>query len=336
MDKLQVRDICNISGVLNSGISRRIKSLIDESEILRNGQNRPLLSPEQIKLILKQEIVVNPTGKGKVAMIGNCKGGVGKSSLTYMLSQSISSLGLKVCVLDTDVQANLTSQYIEPDDFKYVFCDLINERSRDIDEIITKINPTLHIIPSSLKNSLIEKRLNVVASTVNYQKWFNRLCLDYLRENYDYVLIDTPPSLTRLNQIIGLNLLKTDFLIIPAIADRYSLDGISLFLSEIDEIRSSWEIEVDDYPKILIKLNKCLDNQNSHKQYKKEIKMAFKGMVSPYGFNDSAKIREIVSNKHPLSNMREIQKDIGIFLRELGILNKPRSRKNILEKGAKL
>ena len=49
-----------------------------------------------------------------------------------------------------------------------------------------------------------------------------------------------------------------------------------------------------------------------------------------------AKIREIVSNKHPLSNMREIQKDIGIFLRELGILNKPRSRKNILEKGEKL
>lgn len=312
--------IAHLTGLKRQTINARANSLFEDTELKRSTGNQVLLSPDQVKKLIPDRLSET---KGKVIYIGNLKGGVGKTTLSYLLSNTISTIGLKTCAIDLDVQSNLTSQYLTVDIKQPVFADLVDEKNpKSIKDIIVSLTPTLDLIPSTLRNSLIQKQLTM-QSPKHHLTWFNKLCLDYLRSNYDVILVDTPPHLTTLNSVFCLCLGDNDHIAIPACAEEFSLMGVQMFLDDIMDIRDSYKVQ--NNPKVSIIINRFFQTQKTNLEMLIEMSNKYGDMLSEIIIRDSAKIREIVNNKTPISelkNGKEVYETISNLLHEFDILKK--------------
>ena len=307
--------VSKLVGLAPATLNARVNTLLKNKKILRGSLNRILLMPDQVKKIIEDQF--NPAS-GKIIYIGNLKGGVGKTTLAYLIVETLSMLCLKVCAIDLDIQANLTQQFDNIKASPPVFADVIDKKAA-IQDIIINIHPTLDIIPSSLKNSLIQKTLST-QTPKHYLTWFNLLCLSYLRSKYDVIVVDTPPSLTTLNSIFCLCLKAGDHLIIPACADEFSMIGIDMFLEDINGIRESYKVKSN--PKISIILNKFFQNQTSNIDMFAKISQLYPDILSKLTIKDCAKIRETTTNKvriGAVANGKELFEIMSALLKELNI-----------------
>lgn len=314
--QLRLPQIAAITGIKRHTLNARLKNAVKEGELTRSNGNQILLEPIQTRKIIKDNIAC---AKGKVLYIGNLKGGVGKTTLAYLLSNSTASIGLKTCILDLDVQANLTRQYIDIPVQQPVFFDVV-DGTKKINEVILKVSETLHIIPSSLKNSLIEKALTV-QSPKHQLNWFNSICLNYLREHYDIILVDTPPHLTTLNSVFCLCLNQHDHIVIPVCAEDFSIMGVQMFLEDITDIRKSYDVGQDITVSII--MNRFFQNQKTNLEMLVKMGQQYEGMLSEVIIRDNAKIREIMNNKINLSQFKkgkEIYETISSLLQELKVI----------------
>lgn len=313
---LRFSQIALLTGLKRHAINARAKSLYSDKELARSKGNQILLSPEQVKNLIGDRLT---NIKGKVIYIGNLKGGVGKTTLAYLLSSSLSMLGMKTCVIDLDVQANLTRQYMNIDVNQPVFFDVIDGKM-NIEGVIASLSPTLDFIPSSLKNSLIQKSLSMQPPK-NHLSWFNSLCLNHLRSNYDVIIVDTPPHLTTLNSVFCLCLNDEDHILIPACAEDFSILGIQMFLEDVSSIRGSYQTMSN--PKISIVMNRFFQNQKTNLEMLVKIGQEYGHQLSEIIIRDSAKIREMVNNKILIGDIKqgkEILEIIAKLLQELNIL----------------
>lgn len=307
-----------LTGLKRHTINARAKSIFEIKDLKRSSGNQILLSPSQVHALISDRLAKN---KGKVIYIGNLKGGVGKTTLSYLLINAISMMGLKTCAIDLDVQANLTSQYLAQSVSNPVFFDVIDGKA-SIQEVIKTINPTLDIIPSSLKNSLIQKSLSM-QSPKHHLTWFNNLCLDYLRSTYDVIVVDNPPHLTTLNSVFCLCLGENDHIGIPACAEEFSLLGVQMFMDDILSIRDSYK--VTSHPKISIIMNRFFQTQKNNLEMLVATSKQYGNMLSEIIIRDSAKIREVVNNKTPIGeikNGKEVYETISNLLTEFEILKR--------------
>ncbi len=244
---------------------------------------------------------------------------MGKTTIAFLLINTLSTLGLKVCGLDLDVQTNLTSQFMDIDVNQPVFYDVIDNKLK-IEDIITTLSPTLDFIPSSLRNSLVQKSLSMQAPK-HHLTWFNALCLDYLRSNYDVIVVDTPPHLTTLNSVFCLCLNDNDHIAIPACAEDFSIMGVQMFLEDILSIRESYKASSN--PKISIIMNRFFQNQKNSLEMLVKMGNEYGELLSEIIIKDSAKVRELVNNKLSISdikNSKEVYEIIASLLQEFNIL----------------
>ena len=168
---------------------------------------------------------------GKIIAIANQKGGVGKTTTSVSLSAAIGKLGKKVLVVDMDPQGNTTSGYG------------INKRSMDISSynvlmgerriqegiIKTKFDGVSVLGASS---ALAGAELELVDRT-NRTTMLKR-SLTMIKDNYDYIFIDCPPSLG----LITLNCLTAaDSVIIPMQCEFYSLEGLTQLIETIKLVK---------------------------------------------------------------------------------------------------
>lgn len=312
---LGLSQVSKLIGLAPPTLNARVNTLLKNTQVLRGSLNRFLLTPEQVKIIIEDQL--NQI-TGKIIYVGNLKGGVGKTTLAYLIVETLSMLGFKTCALDLDVQANLTRQFDNTNVFPPVFADVIDKKFT-IQDIIINLHPTLDLIPSSLKNSLIQKTLST-QTPKHYLTWFNSLCLTYLREKYDAIVIDTPPNLTTLNSIFCLCLKEHDHLIIPACADEFSIVGIDMFLEDVNSIRESYSVKSN--PKISIIINKFFQNQTSNIEMFTKISQSYPDFLSKLIVKDCAKVRETTTNKTRLGKVmhgKELFEIIAALLRELDI-----------------
>jgi chromosome partitioning protein len=219
------------------------------------------------------------------------------------------------------VQANLTRQYLSINVSQPVFFDVIDNKI-NIKDVIVPLSPTLDFIPSSLKNSLIQKSLTMQAPK-HHLTWFNSLCIDYLRSTYDVIIVDTPPHLTTLNSVFCLCLNDNDHIAIPACAEDFSVLGIQMFLEDVLSIRNSYNIVSS--PKISIIINRFFQNQKTNLEMLVKMGQKYGEMLSETIIKDSAKIRETVNSKTSLGDIKhgkEVYEVIANLLQEFNILKK--------------
>ena len=317
--KLCYAQISRLVDIKSPALNARVKTLLNKKELSKGGAGKRIyLTPQQIKTVIHDRI--NDLN-GKIIYIGNLKGGVGKTALAYLLTEVLSTLGLKTCAIDLDVQSNLTRQFVEIGVDQPVFSDVIDKKLL-LEDIIMTISPTLDLIPSSLKNGLIQKTLSI-QTPKHYLTWFNVLCLTYLRSKYDVIIVDTPPSLTTLNSVFCLCLKGNDNLVIPACADEFSIMGINMFLEDVNSIRDSYKVKSNH--KISIIMNKFFQNQTNNLDVLAKINKEYKDIFSKNIIRDSAKIRETINNKVRIGDVKqskELFEILAELLKEFNILKK--------------
>ncbi|MCX6702426.1 MAG: ParA family protein [Candidatus Wolfebacteria bacterium] len=172
----------------------------------------------------------------RVISVCNQKGGVGKTATSVNVSAYLAALGKKVLLLDFDPQANASSGVgINPREIENSVYHGILGYANALDIIKTvPVLDFLHVLPANehLAGALIE-----FVDLPNRERLLRRFS-NNLRSQYDYIIIDLPPSLS----LLTLNgLLAADEVIIPIQAEYYSLEGLGQLLGTIDLIRNNLE-----------------------------------------------------------------------------------------------
>ena len=129
-----------------------------------------------------------------IALINN-KGGVGKTTSCLNISVALSLLGKKVLLVDIDPQGNLSDAFININQVQLTVKDLLEGTMTDINKVLIKnVKNNIDLLPSNnLLNGTEEKLLNQMSRETILKR-----ILEPIKNNYDYVLIDCPPSLNLL------------------------------------------------------------------------------------------------------------------------------------------
>lgn len=168
---------------------------------------------------------------GKVVSFSNQKGGVGKTTSCVNISAQIANKGKKVLMIDMDPQGNATSGLgIQKSKIKKTIYDVIIGKC-DIKDAIIKTNfKNLSVVPANIDLAGAEIELHDLEEAEN----FTKLALDSIKDSFDYIFIDCPPSLGMLTVKA---LTASDGVVIPMQCEFYSLEGMSQLLNTVKRIR---------------------------------------------------------------------------------------------------
>ncbi|GGN57696.1 ParA family protein [Oceanobacillus indicireducens] len=164
---------------------------------------------------------------GKIMSIANQKGGVGKTTSSVNLSAGLASLGNKVLLIDTDPQGNATSGVgVNKADVSHCIYNVLVEEVPAEDVIVSTDMVNLDIIPATIQLAGAEIELvQIMSREMRLSK-----ALEQLQDEYDYIIIDCPPSLG----LLTLNALTaSNSVIIPVQCEYYALEGLSQLLNTI-------------------------------------------------------------------------------------------------------
>jgi len=169
---------------------------------------------------------------GKTIIIANQKGGVGKTTTIVNISAYIAEAGKKTLVIDLDSQGNSSSGLgvNKEHENKSLYEALLG--FIDAEDIITPtVITNLSVMPSNINLSGAQ----VEMVEMNEREYRLKKVVDPLRDRYDYIFIDSPPSLG----ILTINgLVAADSVIIPIQCEYYALEGLSQLLKTIDLVKS--------------------------------------------------------------------------------------------------
>ena len=168
---------------------------------------------------------------GRVIAVANQKGGVGKTTTAINLSACLAEKGQKVLAIDMDPQGNMTSGLgIDKDEVEKNIYDLMIGQV-GVEEVLQKeAIENLDIIPTSIDLSAAEIEL----IGVDDKEFIIRNAIAPIKDNYDYIIIDCPPSLSMLT----INAMTTaDSVLVPIQCEYYALEGLSQLIHTIDLVQ---------------------------------------------------------------------------------------------------
>ncbi|WP_242046028.1 MULTISPECIES: AAA family ATPase [Calothrix] len=201
--------------------------------------NKGKASPPDTKVISKDKVSILETKEESNSMIitvFNNKGGVGKTTTTINLAAALNKLGKRVLLIDIDAQANLTMGLgIDPlEDIeqqgKKDITHLLTEPRTKLEDTIIKTNWAdiqLDLVPSHIRLSRMETTLNQTVDS-------DRLLAKKLKKHdYDFILIDPPPSFGKVNNI---SLMASSGILIPTQLSAYAIRALEYVLNRTNEI----------------------------------------------------------------------------------------------------
>lgn len=169
---------------------------------------------------------------GKTLAIANQKGGVGKTTTTINLAACLAALQLRTLVVDLDPQGNASSGLgVIRDDVQQSIYDVIAGNVEARDAIVQTQIGNLSLIPSRTELAAAELELVTVEER---REFFLKDALDSVQDEYDYILIDCPPSLS----LLTINaLVASDSVLIPVQAEYYALEGLARLRDTIARVK---------------------------------------------------------------------------------------------------
>jgi chromosome partitioning protein len=167
-----------------------------------------------------------------IVTIANQKGGVGKTTTAINLSAAIAEKGLKTLLIDLDPQGNATLSFLKRDEIKYSVFDALTEKDISFEDTIVR-SSILHmdIAPATIALAKLESRL--VGEVDGHYRLKDKL--QNVVADYDYIIIDTPPTLG----LLTVNaLVAATHLLIPIQSSYFSLEGTDDLLETVEKIKS--------------------------------------------------------------------------------------------------
>lgn len=170
----------------------------------------------------------------KIIAIANQKGGVGKSTTAASIAAELALRGYETLIIDCDPQANATSHFLAPSEVGTSVAEVLVETDPKDKvplkaAIVTTEVEHLDIVPSKLKFAKFEKEPSIAITRLKTK-------LAAIRDDYDFVIIDTPPTL---GQILTATLLASTHMLVPVAASPLAQDGLDDLLSTFEEIQAS-------------------------------------------------------------------------------------------------
>lgn len=213
----------------------------------------------------------------EVITIANRKGGVGKTTTTLNLAYSLKELGKKVLVIDLDPQANLTRCFDVENigNIKTIGHLLITEMEEEESYLVedyTKSYDEIDIIPSSVYLSAVETQMRIETGS---ERILSEI-VNQAKEHYDYILIDTSPSLN----ILTINALcASDSVLIVADTQLFAIVGIGELLKTIQKIKKRVN------PKLKVQgilLTMCENRTNLSKTLTEQVEEMFQKKIKVF------------------------------------------------------
>lgn len=234
----------------------------------------------------------------KTFAVMNQKGGVGKTTTVVNLAAAMGDLGYKVLVIDFDPQGNCSSGLGVDGESSTSIYDVMAGRAEAAEAVQPSVSAGVYIIPSNVQLAGAEIEL----ATTERREFVLRDCLADLKDRFDYVFIDCPPSLGLLtvNALVAAN-----SLLIPIQCEYYALEGVSKLVESMRMVKSNLNPELDIFGIVMTMYDV---RTTLSRQVVDEVRRHFGKLVFRTAIPRSVKVSEAPSHGIPVTMYARVNK----------------------------